>query len=190
MNPYSPMTPVMPGIPKPIIPVTPVVPFAPKPVTPVIPVTPQPITPVVPVAPIPVQPTPTIPKPTLTPPSPIQTLNLFPLEEGISKGTIYRGVYIPYLDHQPQLPMPIDEKSRMLKEVGMNYFGVLELQFYLDVHPEDEEALRKFNEFQTAYVLAKDAYEARFGALDIESKSLKNLPFDWSTTDFPWAGGV
>lgn len=139
---------------------------------------------------VPVQPAPTVPIPMPAPtvPSPVQSLNVFPVDEGFEKGTMFRGVYVPYLNMVPQPLMPENDKQRALLEVDKYYFALHEMRMYLDSHPDDAEALQLFNQYRSAYVKAKDAYEANFGALDIESDTLEKAPFHWAVTPFPWKG--
>ena len=118
------------------------------------------------------------------------TLNLFPIDEGFWKGTIYRGIYKPYKNYVPQPIMPANEKAALMFEVDKYYFAAHELRMYLDNYPNDREALALFNQFINSYEKAKKAYEAKYGAINITSESLKNSPFDWATNKFPWDGGM
>lgn len=119
-----------------------------------------------------------------------KTLNLFPVDEGYIKGTIFRGLYRPYKNMAPMQPQFTNEKERMLFDVNKYSFAMIELGFYLDNFPNDREALRRFNEFRREYVKAKEAYENRFGALTIASNQLEREPWNWVQTTAPWKRGV
>jgi len=135
-------------------------------------------------------PSPNIPKPIndkqVKENNPTPTLNLFPVDEGYIKGTIFRGLYRPYKNYTPIQPNLTDEKDRMLFDVNKYHFAMKELQFYLDNFPDDEEALKIFNNYRIEYLKAKQAYENKFGALNISSSQLANGPWNWVETMAPW----
>lgn len=116
-------------------------------------------------------------------------LNLFPVDEGFAKGTIFRNLYRPYKKYQPRPVMPTTERERLLYDVDKYYFALHEIRLYLDVYPNDEEAIKVFSEFQEQYIRAKHAYETRFGALDIEAPNLDTSPWNWTVGRWPWEGG-
>jgi len=117
-------------------------------------------------------------------------LNLFPIDEGYLKGTIYQGLFRPYKNMSPERPALIDDKERLLFNVGKYHFGMVELGYYLNNFPNDIEALRIFNNFRTGYLKAKEDYENRFGALDWSSQQLEREPWNWVQTLAPWKKGV
>jgi spore coat protein JB len=121
-------------------------------------------------------------------PMPKGTLNLFPVDEGFIRGNIFRGIYDPYKNYQIPVTVPSSEQERMLFDVNKYYFGLHELRLYLDNFPNDQEAVNVFTEFQQNYIKAKDAYEARFGALDIEADNLNKVPWNWALGPWPWEG--
>ena len=65
------------------------------------------------------------PTPIVAPVEPKQSLNLFPLDEGFWKGTIYRGIYKPYKNYVPQAIMPANEKAAMMMEINKNFFDFI-----------------------------------------------------------------
>lgn len=117
------------------------------------------------------------------------SIDLFPLDEGFYKGTIYKNKYIPYKNYRPRMVRPTSEKGRILFEVNKYYFALHEIRMYLDVFPYSQEAINLFSKFQDAYIQSKHAYETRFGPLDIEAPNLDTVPFKWAMTKWPWEGG-
>ena len=116
-------------------------------------------------------------------------IDLFPIDEGFTKGTIFRNKYIPYKNYQPRRVQPQTEKERMLYEVDKYYFALHEIRMYLDAFPNSREAIEIFNNLQEEYIKAKHAYETRFGPLDIEAPRLDKIPFQWTMSKWPWEGG-
>jgi spore coat protein JB len=129
-------------------------------------------------APLPMMPNNNLPK-----------LNLFPIDKGYLKGTIYRGLYQPYRNLIPAELVFSNEQEKLLFDVNKNHFGMTELGFYLNNFPDDKEALKKFNEFRMDYLAAKNAYESKYGALSWSSQQLERSPWNWVQTLAPWKKG-
>ncbi|MCK9470765.1 MAG: spore coat protein CotJB [Bacilli bacterium] len=117
-------------------------------------------------------------------------LNLFPVDEGYVKGTIFRGLYQPYKNMSPIAPVNNTKMQRMLFDVNKYHFAMTELSFYLNNFPNDVEALRLFNGFRKDYLRAKNEFETEFGALDMTSQQLERGPWNWVQTTAPWKRGV
>lgn len=118
-----------------------------------------------------------------------KVLNLFSVDEGFKKGTMFKGLYRPYKNLEPRIIEPNTEKEKLLFDVNKYYFALLEMQLYLDNFPDDHEALKKFNEFRSEYVRAKESFESKFESLDISSNYLNKSPWNWANSSFPWIGG-
>jgi len=116
------------------------------------------------------------------------TLNLFPVDEGFARGTIFRGLYEPYKKQVAMKPVPTTERERMLHDVNKYNFALHEIRMYLDNFPDDQEAISVFANFHRNYIKAKNDYEMRFGALDIEAPNLDVAPWNWTVGSWPWEG--
>lgn len=121
---------------------------------------------------------------------PKPTLNLFPVDEGYIKGTIFRGLYRPYKNYTPIQPNLSNDQERMLFDVNKYSFALVELQYYLNNFPDDEEALRIYNNYRREYEKAKQAYENKYGALNMFSSQLERSPWNWVQTLAPWKRGI
>ena len=70
-------------------------------------------------------------------------------------------------------------------------FAAHELNLYLDLHPEDKNALTLFNEYRRKANSLLDKYESMYGPLTINSDALNKSPFLWEEENFPFdKGGV
>jgi hypothetical protein len=120
-------------------------------------------------------------------PMPLTTrLDLFPVDEGFIKGTIYRNQYRPYKHHLPRPIVPTNEREKLLLDVNKYYFALHEIRMHLDDFPNDQEAINVFKGYQDGYIKAKQAYESKFGALDIEAPNLDTSPWQWTVGTWPW----
>lgn len=117
-------------------------------------------------------------------------LNLFSVDEGFAKGTIFRDLYKPYKNYQPRKLMPATEKAKLLYDVDKYYFALHEIRMFLDDYPNNQEAINVFTQYQKAYTNAKNAYEAKYGALDIEAPNLNKSPWNWTMETWPWDEGM
>ena len=57
---------------------------------------------------------------------------------------------------------------------------------YLDVFPNDNNVIELRNEYVEKYEQALEAYEGKYGAITMTSDALKKVPYNWSTSSWPW----
>ena len=78
------------------------------------------------------------------------------------------------------------EYYEMLEEIQAIDFVIVELNLYLNTHPDDHEAIRQFNDFTEKSMLLKIEFEKKFGPLMNFGRSFSNYPFNWGDTPWPW----
>lgn len=61
-----------------------------------------------------------------------------------------------------------------------------DLALYLDVFPNDKNVISLRNDYLEKYHNALNNYEKTYGA--INSSSAIKVPYNWSTTSWPWEG--
>ena len=71
-------------------------------------------------------------------------LNLFNPYEGYLKGNAFKDEYRPYKDYKVAKLNINNEKEDLLIGIGQYSFMMHDMNLYLDVHPNDREALNKF----------------------------------------------
>lgn len=62
-------------------------------------------------------------------------------------------------------------------------FALTDLNLYLDSHPNDNEALKRFQEIKKEYECLREEYVRKIGPLTITDQSSEDR---WSWTDDPW----
>lgn len=78
------------------------------------------------------------------------------------------------------------EFYQLLEEIQAIDFVIVELNLYLDTHPNDFEAIQQFNHATKKSMQLKINYEQKFGPLMNFGRSYSNYPFNWVDTPWPW----
>ncbi|WP_099158387.1 spore coat protein CotJB [Virgibacillus ndiopensis] len=82
-----------------------------------------------------------------------------------------------------QLPQ---EYYELLEEIQAVDFVLVELNLYLDTHPDDYDAIEQFNTFTKKSKELKVVYEKKYGPLMNFGRSYSNYPWDWKEAPWPW----
>ncbi|WNQ12833.1 spore coat protein CotJB [Paenibacillus aurantius] len=81
----------------------------------------------------------------------------------------------------------ISTKSlNLLKELQSTDFVLFELTLYLDTHPDDEEALKQYNELAEQRKEVKERVEAQFGPLRQGEPQSSTSSWEWNSAPWPW----
>ena len=120
-----------------------------------------------------------------TPYDNINKLDLFNPYEGYLKGNAFRNEYIPYKNYAVEKPIINSEKDEMLLNIGQYSFMMHDMNLYLDVYPNDGEALNKFNEYRDKTNELIRKYERKYGPLAVKGDVDNKAPFNWVMT-WPW----
>lgn len=107
---------------------------------------------------------------------------------GFTRGNMFNNLYYEYKNYRPQElnPQNDEEYNRLL--VQMYGFAAHDLGLYLDVNPNDGEAIRKRAEYINMYNEALQQYENNYGPVTKNSALLKTTPWAWDTKKWPWEG--
>ena len=108
--------------------------------------------------------------------------NLYDPYEGFIHGTMFKDLYDPYKTNKPFKIEPMNEQAEMLTKYDALCFAKIDLNLYLDINPEDKEALDLFNKYRTEAENLKNMYESKYGPLTTDSDFLNT----WSWKDSPW----
>lgn len=74
-----------------------------------------------------------------------------------------------------------------MRELQELEFAAVELNLYLDTHPDDENALRAFNDLVPQVIAARQACEAMMGPLiDFGHSTTSGCPWQWIEEPWPW----
>lgn len=115
------------------------------------------------------------------------SMDLIPLDEILAKGTIFRELYEPY-KIIPRGPVAENEQEQLLHEIQTYGVAQIDLNLYLDVNPQDSDAITLFNMIRERRNEAIRNYEQKYGPLNIKSDALKGFPWTWILSAWPWEG--
>lgn len=107
---------------------------------------------------------------------------------GFMRGNMFNSLYDPYKNYQIQEINPTNEREYALLMVQMYGFAAHDLGLYLDVNPNDANAINLRNEYIKLYKQALAEYEHRYGSLDLSSNMLEATPWAWDSEKWPWEG--
>jgi spore coat protein JB len=82
------------------------------------------------------------------------------------------------------------EQEKMLHDISILSFVVVELNLYLDTHPDDQNAIEYFNHYNRMSNRAKKEYSAKYEPLTIACAGTSEYSdWKWALSPMPWEGG-
>lgn len=79
----------------------------------------------------------------------------------------------------------MNEKEKMLKQVQMYCFALVDASLFLDTHPTDKEALKYYQRLKEMSDKLQEEYQKKYGSLNIKNGE-KDGKWEWATSAFPW----
>jgi spore coat protein JB len=77
------------------------------------------------------------------------------------------------------------EREALLRQITILDFTTVDLQLYLNTHPQDKEALEMYNSAAQESQAAKNIYEQQFGPLT-GFRSEGGTSWSWINEPWPW----
>lgn len=114
------------------------------------------------------------------------TNNLFDPYTGFIHGNMFPSLYDPYKISKPYDIQPLNDQAQMLTYIDALCFATIDLNLYLDVHPEDRNMLNLFNQYRTQLNDLKKEYDSKYGPLLLSGDSLTAFPWAWNKKPWPW----
>lgn len=78
-------------------------------------------------------------------------------------------------------------QNEMMKKIQEVDFAIIDLNLFLDTHPECSEALELFTKLSATSKSLKSDYQSKYGPLYV-TKAAPTVPFDWvdPCRKWPW----
>jgi spore coat protein JB len=78
------------------------------------------------------------------------------------------------------------DQLQLLRQLQEIDFTLLELNLYLDTHPNDLQAIQQFNGLSERRAQFRQTYETQFGPLYNFGLSFNQYPNGWNEGPWPW----
>lgn len=108
--------------------------------------------------------------------------------EGFIKGNIQKNIYDSYRNYNPIMPNVNTDKERLLLEIQKYCFYLIDLGLYLDLHPNDKEALQLFNDNRNKYLRLINEFNKNYYPLMLVDSNNKDT-YKWLNGSFSSGGG-
>ena len=110
--------------------------------------------------------------------------NLYNIDEGFTKGNMFKNLYDPYKDYEAKKIIPTTQHDLLLYNLHKYSFAINDLNLYLDLNPNDTKMYEMLKKYIKEYNKAVEQYEALNGPLTICDDTYKE--FSWLKTPTPW----
>lgn len=111
---------------------------------------------------------------------------LFNSYDGFIRGNMFPDEYEPYSTVEPYPLIPANEREAMLNKVRECKFAALDLNLYLDTHPDDAEKIKAYNQCIMQGKQMLDEFERNYGPITLDSETLNTYPWTWIMSPWPW----
>ncbi|MNZ72378.1 CotJB protein [compost metagenome] len=74
----------------------------------------------------------------------------------------------------------------MLEKLQALDFVLVELNLYLDTHPDDLAAIQQFNQLTQERTVLANHFQQLYGPLQNFGRSYSKFPWEWSKVPWPW----
>lgn len=81
-------------------------------------------------------------------------------------------------------------RFELLHKIQKWHFRAVELNLFLDTHPEDQRALNDYNQAVERLHALHRVYEERYGPLMNHGGSPSDCPWAWVNDPWPWDIGM
>lgn len=114
------------------------------------------------------------------------TNTLYDPYNGLIRGNLFKNLYDPYKKEEPYEIKPMNEQAELLTSIDALDFAMIDLNLFLDVNPNNQEAIKLFNQYREQKERLTKEYENKFGPITLDSDSLNSYPWAWNDMPWPW----
>lgn len=115
-----------------------------------------------------------------------QNDNLFNPYEGLIRGNLFKNIYDPYKNKKPYAIKPMNDQAKMLTDIDSLEFAIIDLNLYLDIYPDDKNAIELFNKYRKDQNELLHNYQNQYGPILLNSDAMNNIPWMWDNKPWPW----
>ena len=101
---------------------------------------------------------------------------------------MFNNLYDPYKNYRYRELKAMNKKEELLYNLLKYKFVTNEIALYLDVHPNDVEMIKLYNNYLQEEKKACNEYEKNFGPITLDSNYLNGNSWNWTMNNWPWEG--
>lgn len=116
--------------------------------------------------------------------------NIFDPYNGLIRGNMFPDLYNTYKIDNPIDIKPMNEQAEMLTYIDALCFACIDLSLYLDINPNDKDAIELYNVYRTNLGEYMLMYQNKYGPITKTSDSLNAYPWKWDDSPWSWEKGV
>lgn len=102
--------------------------------------------------------------------------------EALNRGNLFENLYWPYKyvsDLKPQ-----NERQELMQKIQAYSFAAHELNLYLDIYPDDMQAVGLYNQYSEMSNKFLKEYENKYGPIILDPN--EKYPWMWINSPWPW----
>ena len=103
---------------------------------------------------------------------------------GLIRGNLFNNLYDPYKDYTPVDIVVTNERESLLGQIQMYNFATVDLNLYLDLHPNDMAVFNKFREYTNEYKRYLNEFEKTYRPLCLSS--INKDSYEYYKNPWPW----
>ena len=103
-------------------------------------------------------------------------------EEALNRGNLFENLYWPY-KYVSNLK-PQNERQALMQKIQEYGFAAHELNLYLDLYPDDMQAVGLYNQYSEMSDKYLKEYEKKYGCIILDSN--EKYPWMWINSPWPW----
>lgn len=107
---------------------------------------------------------------------------LFEPYQGLIRGNMFINLYDGY--GKIYDIKPLNEQAELLTYIDMYCFACIDLELYLDLNPNNTNALNLYRELNNEKQKYMNIYESKYGQLTTDY--VPNNMWNWATNKWPW----
>ncbi len=102
--------------------------------------------------------------------------------EALNRGNLFENLYWPY-KYVSNLK-PSNEREELMQNIQKYGFAAHELNLYLDIYPNDMQAVGLYNQYAEMSNKYLREYEKKYGSIILDSN--EKYPWMWINSPWPW----
>ena len=111
--------------------------------------------------------------------------NITDTQTGFKRGNLFNNLYSEYKNYKPNDLKANSEREDLIMQIDEQRFAIIEMNLYLDIYPNDKNALNKFNNYLRKEKELINLYESKYGPMTISSP-VQTDNWLWNNSPWPW----